>query len=125
MCSSPAVTRNTLRGSERLVSLSQVLRPLRSLPLNSRTTSLGLTAASWAISTPPASARKAQANASPIMPTSPLRNTPPPLPLRPRLGRCLRQEGEQPAAGGAVQRRPVLRHLERLDVAHPRAALWA
>src|SRR2546430_638067 len=43
MWSRPSWALNTLRGSSRRVSFSQVVRPARSLPLNRRTTSFGLT----------------------------------------------------------------------------------
>src|SRR5438552_3257003 len=40
----PPLALKTLRGTSRLVSLSQVVRPVRSLPLNSLTTPSGRTA---------------------------------------------------------------------------------
>src|SRR6516165_6936772 len=41
MCNRPSVTRNTLRGSAFFVSLSQVERPVKSLPLKSRISTRG------------------------------------------------------------------------------------
>src|SRR5262245_24728818 len=53
MRSTPSSTRNTLRGSSRFVSFSQVVSPVRSLPLKSLTVSFGATGSARRSTTAP------------------------------------------------------------------------
>src|SRR4051812_35913220 len=124
MWSGPSrVTRKTRRGSSRFVSLSQVVRPVRSLPLKGLTTSSGRTAS--------ACARPSRGSPADRPSRSPAYR-----PRRPALfffgdidpllagegrarGRAGGQEREEPRPRLGVERRPVLRDLEGLDVAHP------
>src|SRR5262249_45855841 len=110
MWSCPAVTRKTLRGSARLLSLSQVDRPVRSLPPNSRTSLVGARAGG-AVS--PGAAEPASAR------------------IR-KAGRCQRISGLVLLQGqvvharvGAAELRRPLGHPERVEGDEQQVALEA